>query len=197
VADIVRNEKRYALVGFLDDVNPGRKGTPFGGATILGGREQLADLLDRNVHTIIIAIGGNAERCQLASFVETLGLELATARHPSSVIASDVTLGDGTVVAPGAIINAAAQIGRNVIINTSASVDHECLIEDGAHVGPGVNLGGRVIVRREAWVGIGSVVRDRCTIGRGSIVGAGAVVVSDVPDGVVAFGVPARVQRKV
>jgi acetyltransferase-like isoleucine patch superfamily enzyme len=40
------------------------------------------------------------------------------------------------------------------------------------------------------------VVRDGVTIGERSIVGMGSVVRHDVPDGVVAYGCPARVVRQ-
>jgi acetyltransferase-like isoleucine patch superfamily enzyme len=74
-------------------------------------------------------------------------------------------------------------------------VDHECVLADGVHVGPGAHLGGRVQVGRAAWIGIGAVVRDRARVGAGALVGAGAVVIRDVPDHVVAYGVPARTMR--
>ena len=97
----------------------------------------------------------------------------------------------------GAVINPGSQIGQSVIINTSASVDHECVIADAAHICPGVHLAGRVQVGAATHVGIGTTVIERINIGSGSFIGAGSVVVDDIPDGVVAYGVPARVIRKV
>jgi acetyltransferase EpsM len=88
-------------------------------------------------------------------------------------------------------------IGENVIVNTSASVDHECVIEAGVHIRPGAHLGGRVKVGRGTWLGIGDVVKDRVEIGSHSIVGAGAVLLQNLPDGVVAYGVPATIKRKI
>ena len=45
------------------------------------------------------------------------------------------------------------------------------------------------------WLGAGASVLDGVTLGRDVVVGAGAVVTSDLPDGSVAVGVPARVVR--
>ena len=64
-----------------------------------------------------------------------------------------------------------------MIINTSASVDHECMIEDGVHICPGAHLAGKVSVGRGSWVGIGSSVVERVKIGTGAMIGAGAAVV--------------------
>lgn len=50
-------------------------------------------------------------------------------------------------------------------------------------------LGSCVSLGRGALVGIGAVVKNRVRIG------AGAVVVEDVPDNVVAYGVPAKIKR--
>jgi acetyltransferase-like isoleucine patch superfamily enzyme len=46
-------------------------------------------------------------------------------------------------------------------------------------------------------VGIGAAVIQRITIGAGTIVGAGAVVAEDLPDHVIAYGVPAKVKRSI
>ena len=54
----------------------------------------------------------------------------------------------------------------------------------------GITLGDNV------WLGTGAKVLDGVRIGRDVVVGAGAVVTDDLPDGVVAVGVPARVVRR-
>jgi acetyltransferase EpsM len=197
VCDLLRCHGGVEIVGFLDDANPGRQGQAFCGATILGGREVLPKLRERGVTHAILAFGDNAARLRLADAVRQAGLGLAPATvHPRATVAEGVAIGAGSMVFAGAVVNAAARIGENVIINTSASIDHECVIEDGAHLSPGARLGGRVKVGRGAWMAIGAVAAPGISIGEGSIVGAGAVVLEDIPAGVVAFGVPARVQRR-
>ena len=195
VADIVRLQGVYEIVGFLDDVNPGRHGASFCGATVLGGREQLGPLLDQGVRHILLGFGDCRMRQELTTWLQALGFSLPIAVHPRAVVAEDAVIGPGTVIAAGAVVNSAARIGSSVIINTSASVDHECVIGDAAHIGPGAHLAARVVVGQAAQVGIGATVIDRVHIGVGAIVGAGAVVVRDIPDGVVAYGVPARIKK--
>lgn len=58
-------------------------------------------------------------------------------------------------------------------------------------------MGGRVTVATGAFVGVGAVLNPRVTIGARSVIGAGAVVTCDVPAGMLAYGVPARVVRPV
>jgi maltose O-acetyltransferase len=47
------------------------------------------------------------------------------------------------------------------------------------------------------WLGGGAIVCPGVTIGEDTVVGAGAVVTRDLPAGVVAAGVPARVVREI
>lgn len=197
VADIIRLRGDYELVGFLDDVNPQRHNTKFCGVPIFGGQEQLDVFNSRGVKYLIFGFGNCQARLRLSELVHVKGFSLATAVHPKAIVAADVSVEPGTVIAAGAVVNPGARIGQNTIINTCASVDHECFIGDGAHICPGVHLAGRVIVGRAAWVGIGATVVDRVRIGAGSVIGAGAVVMNDIPDGAVAYGVPARVVRRI
>ena len=44
----------------------------------------------------------------------------------------------------GAIVRASSVVGKHCIINTGASVDHDCTIEDFVHISPQVTLCGRL-----------------------------------------------------
>jgi sugar O-acyltransferase (sialic acid O-acetyltransferase NeuD family) len=197
VADIVRLQGNYELVGFLDDIGPERRGTEFNGLPIFGGSEQLGELKKKGITHLIMGFGNCAARLNTSALVREKGFLVATAVHPKAIVAGDVTVSPGTVIAAGAIISAGAKIGENVIINTGATVDHECDVGDGAHLCPGTHLGGNVTIGRAAWIGIGAIVSDHLRIGANTIIGAGAVVVRDIPDNVVAYGVPARVVRTI
>ncbi len=197
VADIIRLMGTYEIVGFLDDINPERRGESFCDASILGGQEQLESLMLGGVEYVLLGIGDCWARLSLSQVVLEKGFYLATAIHPSAIIARDVQISPGAVIAAAVVINPEVKIGQTSIINTCASVDHECVIEEGVHICPGVHLAGKVSVGRGTWIGIGSTVIDHVRIGAGSIIGAGSVVLNDIPDGVVAYGVPAKVIKRV
>jgi sugar O-acyltransferase, sialic acid O-acetyltransferase NeuD family len=194
VADAVRLEGRFHLVGFLDDVDPQTR--QFLGLPVFGGAEALGRLREDGVTHIVFGFGNCDARLRLSEVAKKEGFSLATVIHPNAVVASDVTIGEGTVVFAGAVVNSGSTIGANVIINTKASVDHDCVIADGAHVCPGTTIGGGVSVGSAAWLGIGSTIKDHVTIGASALVGAGSVVISDIPDAVVAYGVPAATRRQ-
>jgi sugar O-acyltransferase (sialic acid O-acetyltransferase NeuD family) len=154
---------------------------------------------DRKAIGFCISIGNPHGRVRL-KFQELLmaeGLTPLSVIHPSAVIAPDVVLGKGVQIMAGVVIQSEAKIGDQCIINTGASVDHEDILEAGVEVGPGATLCGNVHVKMNGWVAAGAVVLPRITIGEDSLAGAGAIVTKDIPDGVVAYGSPARVIRKV
>lgn len=90
------------------------------------------------------------------------------------------------------MLGARARTGEGCIVNTGATVDHDCVLGDFVHVAPGVNLAGTVTVGDNVMIGIGASVVPGITIVAGATVGAGAVVIRDVPAGATVVGVPAR-----
>ncbi len=194
VADILRL-RQFEIAGFIDDVNESRWGMPFENSLLLGGRDRLAGLLGAGVGRLVVAIGDCGVRLSLLRYALEQGFDSMALLHPRSVVAASATLGKGSVVTAGAVINPHCRIGEAVIVNTGAVVDHDCVVRDGAHIAPGVTLAGGVEVGEEAFVGVGSVVRDAIRIGDRCVVGAGSVVVRDVPDNALVYGVPARVVR--
>ena len=196
-ADILSLIPEYRLAGFVDDVNPERHEESFFGSTVIAGNKDklIEKLRNQGVRHALIGIGDNEARLGLAELLKDYGFQLIKAIHPSAIIGSDVTVGEGSLVAAGAVINASTKIGKCGIINTCARVDHDCVISDGVHIGPGCRVAGDVTVGKYAWLGIGATVIDKRSIGQGSVVGAGAVVIGDVPDAVVVTGVPARTLR--
>lgn len=147
------------------------------------------------VEYAVLAIGSNLIRDQLATKLADL-VEWATVIHPTATVSQYASLGAGSVVCAGAVIQAGATIGRHVIINTCASVDHDTTVGDYAHIGPGCHLAGDVFVDVGALLGVGSSVAPSRRIGAWSVVGAGGVVTQNVPDYVTVAGVPARPLRK-
>ena len=142
----------------------------------------------------LVAIGGRRgrERLQIQKLFRTNGIALPVLIHPYACVSSSAALGEGTQVLAQSVIAADSELGEACIINHKASVDHECLIGNGVHLGPGATLCGCVTIGDNVFIGAGAVVLPRVTIGKNSIVGAGAVVISDVKEGTTVAGVPAK-----
>lgn len=139
---------------------------------------------------IVITIGNNTIRARIAEQLPTARFQ--TLAHPSCLISPSCIIDDGTVVFHRAVLQAGTRVGKHVIINTAASVDHDNVIHDFAHISPNATLCGNVSVGIGSQVGAGAVVLPGIKIGDWVTVGAGAVVTKNVPDGTTVVGNPAR-----
>lgn len=187
-----------AVIAGIVDRDPALHGETILGVPVIGGDEIVGEYPCDAVQ-LVNGIGSvKAPQLRTAIFgkFSALGYTFARVVHPSAVVASDVQLDEGAQVMAGAVIQPGSRIGCNVIINTRASVDHDCVIHDHAHIAPGVTLSGGVSVGAGSHVGTGATVIQGVTIGAGSTVGAGALVLKDVSEGLTVVGVPAKVVQR-
>lgn len=140
-----------------------------------------------------VAIGNPQIRTHWIAKLQAAGYHLPLLIHPSAWVSPSAQIGPGSVVFAQASVQAQARIGNGAILNTSCSVDHDVQLGNGVHICPGARLAGEVKVGARSWIGIGASVIQQVSIGADVTVGAGAAVVCDLPDGVTAVGVPARV----
>lgn len=186
----------HEIVGYLDDVSAGRRGERFQNATILGGREILDQFPRDGRHQAFVAFGHNAARLAALDLLRAGGWKVPVVIHPAAMVSSTAALAEGACVMAGAVLQASTRVGRAVIVNSSATVDHDSVLEEGCHIAPGAKLGGDVVVGRRSLVAMGAVVTPGVRIGADVVVGAGSVVLEDVPDGARVWGVPARLQEE-
>ncbi len=192
VFEIMKAEGKYTVVGFIDD-NKQLKGTTIRGIPVLGGFDDLKDLILKfQIHCGIVAIGDNPARRKLAQKLVDANIELINAVHPSAIIDSNVIIGKGNYIGQGVILVTGTKVGNCVNIHTGATIDHDNIIEDGANIGPGVHTAGRVKIGKDAFLGTGTVAIPDTEIGEGAIVGAGSVVIKNVDPFKKVVGVPVR-----
>jgi sugar O-acyltransferase (sialic acid O-acetyltransferase NeuD family) len=141
-----------------------------------------------------VAIGGRfgRDRLELADWLSSEGLSPIGLRHASAIVEPSAFVHPEAQVLAGAVVGASARAGRQTIINTLASLDHDSVAGDGVHLGPKATICGGVTIGDGTFIGAGATVLPFITIGRDAVVGAGSVVTRDVPDGKTVIGIPAR-----
>jgi sugar O-acyltransferase (sialic acid O-acetyltransferase NeuD family) len=148
--------------------------------------------LRRHFCRALVGIGQARVRLEWLVRLQQLGFVCPAFVHPSAWVSPTAQLGAGTVVMPQGAVMCGARLESGCIVNTAASVDHDCLLAEGVHVCPGAHLAGGVQVGARSWIGIGASVIQGIRIGTDVTVGAGATVIHDLAAGVTAVGVPAR-----
>jgi UDP-perosamine 4-acetyltransferase len=190
--DVIR--LRGIDVAGLVDADPTLHGTVRFGVPVLGADDAVLALPPDQVLLVngLGSVATTARRQRLYVSFRDHGYSFTEIIHPSAVISNDSARAAGVQVMAGAVVQPGAFLGENSLVNTGASVDHDCRIGAHVHLAPGVILSGGVTIGDGAHVGTGAVVVQGVTIGAGATVAAGAVVIGDVPAGAQVMGVPAR-----
>lgn len=115
------------------------------------------------------------KRAKLLASLEVLGARFETLIAPTAVITPHSNIGEGCAIMTGAIINRAT-LGRNVIVNSGAIVEHHCNISENTFIGPGAVVGGFTSIGKNCFIGLGAKIGNGITIGDNISVAMGAVV---------------------
>lgn len=192
--DISKERNNINIVGFLDDVK--KEGT-IDGVPILGGIEQLENLMIEFPRLeAVIAVGNTETRKKIAERFGRKGLRFCKLIHPTAVISNRVSIGPGTTIAAGSVLTVDIQIGSHVLVNPNCSIAHDAQIGDFVTINALCAISGNNHIGEGVYLGVSSCTIQGVKIGAWSTIGAGATVINDIPSGVVAVGVPARVIKK-
>jgi len=189
-------KRDYTILGYLD---PQDKGEILG-VKYLGTDKELIKLAAQNPDCeAALGLGimePSAKRKQLIDALQDMGFQLPAIVSPHAIVNENVRLRAGVVICDGAVIGPGSEVGRGAIINTLASVDHDCLIADYAHIAPGATLCGGVTVGQNSIIGAGATVIQYKHVADNCLIGAGATVVEDCTVAGKYLGCPAKMQRR-
>lgn len=159
---------------------------------VYSGASEMEVIKNIGIQNIVVALGDNTKRLQIARALSKSGCEFPAIIHPRAYISRSASISRGAVILQNASVGTHAKIGSFVIINSGAIVEHDNEIRSGAHVAPGCALAGQVYVGEKALIGVGSSIKPGVRIGRKVIVGAGTAVVRNIPNSQIVVGAAAR-----
>lgn len=123
------------------------------------------------------------------------GFDFVSVCHPRATVSANARIGRGVQVMAGAVAQCGTEIGENAVVNTRASIDHDCRLGSHVFIGPGAVLCGNVTVGSGAFVGAGAILLPGVAVGAAAVVGAGSIVTRDVPPHTLVIGNPASVRK--
>lgn len=178
----------FDLIGYCD--NEPKKINPYN-LTYLG-TEQDWILSANHSAAFFVGIGNNEIRKRVAQSLLEHKDPVTLVEQRGAIVSEGVIAKELVLIAMGATVQVGVELGIGCIINTSASVDHDCLIGDYVHIAPGATLTGAVTIGNGAFVGANATVLPGLHIGANATLGAGSVLTKSIPPGEIWVGNPAR-----
>lgn len=166
------------------------------GKKIIGSFE---DMFNSNIEgkQFLLTMGDMNIRKELTDRIVRAGGILPTIIHPLAKISYNAKISNhGVVIGPFVVVQAESVIDKGVVLRDMALVCHNAHIEEYTFVGPKALVGAFSHIKEKAFIGQSAtlVSKKAKNIGKNSLIGAGALVVNDIPDNVIAFGNPAKVK---
>lgn len=196
VADInLAQPGRWQLLGFVADPHAVTRIAKPLPAPMLGDAQWL---VQHPAVQAVIAVGTPADRRDIALRLrrDQPELRFATLVHPRAWMAERVSLGEGSVVFAGALINVDVSIGSHASLNLGCTISHDCALGNFVSLGPGVHLSGACSLGEQVDLGAGVSARPNSHVGDRCVVGAGAAIAGSFSPGCILVGVPARAVRQ-
>lgn len=177
--------KRWTIGGFLDD-NPAALRDHDVGVSVIA---SLLTYEPQRGDAFLCAIGTPGARFEAHEIIRKRGGRFITLVHPTALVGERVSLGQGAIVGPFALVSVDVRIEDGCAIGYRSSVGHDavlgrfCQISSHCGIADGAILGAEVLMADHATVLTGIKVGDR------AFVSAGAVVGEDMISGEKALGI--------
>lgn len=177
--DVIEQEGRFAVGGLVGERH--EVGTRVLGYEVVGTDDDLPSLRDRFSKAVVVVgqIRSATIRVTLFERLSALGFALPAIVSPRAYVSRHASIGAGSMVLHGAIVNAAAHVGRNCIINSQALVEHDAEIGDHCHVSTGATVNSGVKIGARTFIGSNSSVKQGLEIGEECLIGMGCRVLQN------------------
>ncbi len=192
IAHYVANDKRYEVIGFVDDYTP--VNSPVGKYSVLSKLDSAETNFKKGLFDLlIVAVGYSRMNYRKLVFDMFDGIiPFATFVHSSCFIDSSVNLSRGVIVFPGCVIDSNVTLGKNVFVHCGSVISHDSKVGSHTYVSPSVSIAGNCVIGESCILGISTTIIDRISICESVRTGGGTVVINNINEAGTYVGVPAR-----
>lgn len=144
--------------------------------------EQVAEHYSPDNYDITIGfIGSNmfTQRREKYELCTRMGYHIPNLIHPSSVIASNVQMGDGNIIFECVTMGPFCDIGVGNIFWNGANIAHHAKIGDFCNFAPGTSLSGISTIGNHCFLGVNATTKNYIKMADYTLAGAGAYVSHD------------------
>ena len=155
--DILLQQKKYNLVGFIDKIETSDKKYNL---NYLGSLINLENLIKMGLKNLIIGVGFSGQLKKREKYFNELSkkINIPTIIHKKALIENSANINEGCQIMAGAIIGSNVKIDSNCIINSGSIISHDSIINKSSHITPGAILAGNVTVGKRCTIGMGSTI---------------------------------------
>ena len=178
--DVIEQEGKYNIVGLIGVENEEEK-------EILNykviGLDSSLNELSKKYKYAFNAIGQiKTPQLRISAFknLQELGFITPSIISPNSQISPHASIGSGTIVMHGVIINSDVKIGSNCIINSNSLLEHDVEVENNCHISTGAILNGNVKVKSNSFIGSGTIIKEGVLIEENCVIGMGLSIKKNI-----------------
>lgn len=175
VIDIIEHENKFNILGILDS---NTRENNILGYKILGDDNLIPELVNKNTYFLITV--GQIKSCSIRKKIAEILIEnkakLATVISTLAYVSKHATIGEGSIIMNGAVVNAKTTIGKNCIINTKSNVEHGVSIGDFCHISTCAVVNGDSVIGNGTFIGSNTTISNDVSIKENSIISAGKFI---------------------
>jgi sugar O-acyltransferase (sialic acid O-acetyltransferase NeuD family) len=172
--DVIEAEGKFKIKGIFDkEENIGKK--ILGYEVVATDKDLDKYVTDKNYFLVTVGQIKSAQlRVTLFDLLKTKKAQIATIVSPRAHISKHSTFGEGSIAMHDVLVNANAQIGMNVILNSKCLIEHDAQIGDHCHISTAAVINGDCHIEKESFVGSNSVLKEGITVKSQSVIPAGS-----------------------
>lgn len=180
--------KDYVIKGFLDDKADALVG--FNGYSEIISSVEEYEIQENDVFTC--ALGSIKWKKHYIELILSKGGTFINLIHPSSILNSNVWLGNGLIIFMYSNISNDCSIADFVTIQGFVGLGHDTRIGKWSHLSAYCFTGGFVVLEQEVCLNTRATVLPHVIVRKGATVGASSLVIKNVKENITVFGVPAK-----
>lgn len=198
ILEILYQKNETQNLCFYDDVTPDFPNEIYNQFKVLKNDDEAKNHFKTVDKKFTIGVGNPKLRYMLYEKFTNAGGELQSVISKFSEIGSfGIHIGIGCIIMGGVKISNDVKIGKGVMIYYNSVITHDVEIADFVEISPSVNILGRAKIGKFTQIGAGSTIFPDVEIGDNVIIAAGSVVRNNIPDNVMAAGVPAKIKKMI
>jgi sugar O-acyltransferase (sialic acid O-acetyltransferase NeuD family) len=192
VIDVIEQENKFSIIGILDSKD--KIGQNVLGYNIIGTDDDIENFAKKhkNFAITIGQIKSPKIRKKIYNRVIKANGKLPVIISPLAYVSKHAKINYASIIMHSAIVNANSIIGKCVIINTKANIEHDVKVGNFCHISTGATLNGNVSVKNGVFIGSNTVVNHNIEIAKNSIIGSNSTVNKSITNAGTYAGCPIK-----